>query len=302
LCELAASSPVAFQGQRDLVVERLSIDASGTAAVRITDCPGAIVRDLEIRFAGNAGIVIQNSPNAVIERVTLVNAAAPASGPAAAAEIGVHVEDSLGVEIRHVFVTDARSGIQVLGSDDAVIEDFVVHNARSETKTGNDSGGDCLLVQSGANTIVRRFGCTNDPVGVNAHAGIFVDRAPGTRVEDGVANNVISSSDAGVRVHTQEGTGGIVVQSVDVVGGTHACFDIVYGDDVTLVDTGCRNNEGHGWSGSQVVGEIRVQQGRYYNLGLGTQCCGEPFVEFDVVPDQFVARLPPDVAAPCSVF
>jgi hypothetical protein len=299
-CELEPSPPIAFQGEKNLVVERLTIEASATAALRITDCPGAIIRDLEIHFAGNPGIVIENSPGAVVERVALVNAAAPKTGPAALPEIGIHVESSHGIEIRDVTVDDPRSGIQVLGSDDALLEDFRVHNARSEDQTGNDSGGDCVLLQSGSNAIVQRFACTNDPTGVNAHAGIFVDRAPGTRVANGLATNVISASDAGVRVHTQDGTGGVVVESVDVVGGTHACFDIVWGDDVTLIDTGCRNNEGHGWSVTQMIGEVRVQMGRYYNLGEGELCCGEMLTEFDVAPDQFVPRLPPDVAPPCS--
>ena len=301
-CTLEPSTPVAFDGESNLVVERLTIDAQSQAGVRITDCPGVIVRDLEVRFAGNAGIAIYGSADATIERVRLVNTAAPEEGAAAASEIAIHVEDSPGVQIRHVLVDDARSGIQVLGSDNAIIEDFVVHNARGELDTGNDSGGDCALVQNSATAIVRRFGCLNDPQGVNAHAGIFIDRSPGALVEEGVANNVISGSDAGVRVHTQDGTGGVTIQYVDVVGGTHACYDSVYSDDVTFFDTGCRNNSGYGWAASQVVGEVRVQQGRYYNLGQGEQCCGDVFTEFDAAPDQFAARLPPDVAAPCSVF
>ncbi len=301
-CTLEPSSPVAFEGQSDLVVERLTIDAQSQAAVRITDCPGAIVRDLEIRFAGNAGIVVRSSADATIERVHLVNTAAPKTGAAAPSEIPIHVEDSPGIEIRDVLADDARSGIQVLRSDNAIVEDFVVHNARGDTENADDSGGDCVLVQESTTAIVRRFGCLNDPRGVNAHAGIFVDRSQGALVEEGVANHVISGSGAGVRVHTQDGTGGVRVQYVDVVGGTHACFDVVYGDDVTLFDTGCRNNAGYGWAASQVIGEIRVQQGRYYNLGQGAQCCGDAFAEFDVAPDQFAARLPPDVAAPCSDF
>ncbi len=302
-CVLQPSMPLAFDGESDLIVEQLSIDARATGALRIRNSPGAVVRDLEVKFSGNAGLVIEDSPGVVVERIHLINAGVSGSGAAAAGEVAVRVERSSGIQIRHVFARDPRSGIVVIDSDDVVIEDIVVQNSRGEINTdgeGSDEGGDCVLLQRCDGAAVRRFGCTNEPDGFEGHAGVFVDRSSHVVVEEGIASEFTQQSGVGVRVHTTDETStDVLIRAVHVVGGTHACFDILGGREVTLEDTGCRNNEGTAWLGSfEIEGPMRAVGGRYYEVGeVVTEGA---FVDFCACEDQFVPRLPPDVRAPCS--
>ncbi len=304
-CALVPSEPQTYSGENALEVAELDITAEGVPALRIEGSPGALVRDLEISFSGSAGIVVVDSPGTIIERVQLRNAGAPKTGHAALSEIGIRVERSEGVVIRDVYVEDARSGVVVIDSDDAVLEQIWVQDARGEitsTGRGSDEGGDCVLLQTSTDVRISGFGCTNTPDGFEPHAGIFVDRCTGAVVEEGIAENIDQGSGAGVRVHTNDETSNnVVVRDVDVVGGSHACYDTVEGRDVTFENTGCRNHDGNAWMESFVTpGPLRVIGGRYYNVA-NVSCCDEAeFTEFDAVLDQFVPRLPPAVVTPCG--
>lgn len=304
-CTLQPGEPQSVVDTAAVEIAEQLIEARALPAVRVENSPGAIIRDLEVTFSGSAGIVVLDSPGVVIERVRLHNAGAPEDGPAALSEIAIRVERSDGAQIRDVFVEDARSGVVLIDSDDATLERIWVDDVRGDVNTdgqGSDDGGDCVLLQTSERVELTGMGCTNAPNGFQPHAGVFVDRCTDVVVEDGVAENIDQQSGAGVRIHTLgETSRRITIRDFDVLGGTHACYDTLGGLEVTLENTGCRNQEGRGWTISQFAGgPLRVISGRYYNVGT-LQCCEEDFEEFDVALDQFVPRLPPSVRPPCDL-
>ena len=170
----------------------------------------------------------------------------------------------------------------------------MIENARGQEP---DIGGDGLLVHDSEDVLVERFACLNDDSLGVAHAGIFIESCIDAVVREGVVTDVYHQSGAGVRVHTHEGGHHVMVQSVDVVRGSHSCFNIVGGNEVDLVDTGCRNMDDNGWVAFMVDGATRVTQGRHYNVE--TLQSGN-FEIFEVMPDQFTARTPPVVVEPCG--
>ncbi|MEM6294881.1 MAG: right-handed parallel beta-helix repeat-containing protein [Myxococcota bacterium] len=303
-CVLEPTRPITHTDVMGPEVAEASITASTVPAVRIDNSPDAFLHDLDITFAGTTAIVIEDSPGARIQRVRLHNVGAADRGPAAVGEFGIRIERSDGVLIEDVYVEDARTGVAVLDSSDITIERVWVVNARGDVNSdgkGSDDGGDCILLQTTEDATVREWGCTNTPSGFEAHAGVFVDRSSNVLVEGGIADEISQASGAGVRIHTTTPRSGFVtVRDVDVVGGRHSCFDTLGGREVTFENTGCRNHPGIAWLGSfDIEGPMRVIGGRYYNVNE-TSCCEGDFVEFDVVEDQFVPRLPPSVAAPCT--
>ncbi|MBV1857615.1 MAG: right-handed parallel beta-helix repeat-containing protein, partial [Nannocystaceae bacterium] len=269
-CQLQPASADSWSDTPGIEVSEATITTRGVPAVRIDNSPGAVVRDLEITFEGTAGIVITDSPNVTIERIRLINAGAPKSGPASLSEVGIVLQRSSGGVIRDIFIEDARSGVVVLESDDTTLERIWVNDVRGEVNTdgiGSDEGGDCILLQSSQRVTVSGMGCTNEPDGFEPHAGVFVDRCTDVVVQDGIAENIDQQSGAGVRVHTLGKTSErITIRDFDVVGGTHACYDTLGALDVTFENTGCRNQQGVAWTESQFAGgPLRVVGGRYYN-------------------------------------
>lgn len=305
-CTLAPADPSSWSDEAQLEVAEQTIVSADIPALRIEDSPNAVVRDLDITFEGSAGIVITDSPGVTIERIRLHNAGAPESGPASLSEIAIRVERSNGAVIRDVFVEDARSGVVVIDSDDATLERIWVNDVRGEVNSngkGSDEGGDCVLLQTSARVTLTGMGCTNEPDGFEPHAGVFVDRCADTVVEDGIAENIDQGSGAGVRVHTiSEDERGITVRDFDVVGGSHACYDVYGGLDVTLENTGCRNHDGTAWASYMFGGgPYRVIGGRYYNVERLQSLDTSVYDVFDVMLDQFVPRLPPAVRPPCDL-
>ena len=306
-CTLDALEPQAIADSPTAEIAEATIVSRSLPAVRIENSPGAIVRDLDVTFAGSAGIVIADSPGVVIERIRLHNAGAVEGMPAALGEIAILVERSEGAQIRDIFVEDARSGVVVIDSDDVVLERIWVDDVRGDVNSdgeGSDDGGDCVLLQTSDRVELTGIGCTNEPMGFEPHAGVFVDRCNDVVIEDGIAENIDQQSGAGVRIHTLgDDSRRITVRDFDVVGGTHACFDTLGGLEVTLENTGCRNQAGWGWVTSQFAGgPLRVVGGRYYNVSTNLSCCNDDHFEtFDVAQDQFVPRLPPAVRPPCDV-
>lgn len=305
-CSLEPADPVTVVNAPGAEVAEATITTRALPAIRIESSANAIVRDLEITYAGSAGIVVSDSPGVVIERIRLHNAGAPEDGPAALSEIAIRVERSEGAQIRDIFVEDPRSGVVVIDSDDVLLERIWVDDVRGDVNSdgmGSDDGGDCVLLQTSERVELIGVGCTNEPNGFEPHAGVFVDRCTDVVIEDGVAENIDQQSGAGIRIHTLgEDSRRITVRDFDTVGGSHACYDTLGGLEVTLENTGCRNQSGTGWATSQFAGgPLRVVGGRYYNVG-SLQCCNEAnFAEFDVMQDQFVPRLPPAVVPPCEL-
>jgi hypothetical protein len=297
-CTLDPLEPVAITDGTDIEVAEGTLVSRSLPAIRIEGSPNAVVRDLDVTFSGSAGIVISDSPGVVIERIRLHNAGAVEGMPAALGEIAILIERSEGAQIRDIFVEDARSGVVVIDSDDVVLERIWVDDVRGDVNTdgkGSDDGGDCVLLQTS-----ERIELT----GIEPHAGVFVDRCTDVVIEDGIAENIDQQSGAGVRIHTLgDDSRRITVRDFDVVGGTHACFDTLGGLEVTLENTGCRNQAGRGWVTSQFAGgPLRVVAGRYYNVSTALSCCNDDHFEtFDVALDQFVPRLPPAVRPPCDL-
>lgn len=310
-CVLVDSDPLIITEDPGGPIERLRIESSGAPAIWIQGVPNVHIRDVEIHFAGGPGIRVDGGSGVHIERVLLVNTGLGGSGHAGVADYGIRVFDSPDTTINDVRVLDPWTGIQVTNSDRLEVRDFVIENARGLDET--DEGGQGLLVQQSQDVLVESFACFNDPNLGTAHAGIFIDRCTDAVVREGVVTDVNHRRGAGVRVHTNGGGQNVTVQGVDVVRGCHSCFNIVGGNEVDLVDTGCRNMMGcfevtddglvkrnnHGWVTHMPVGMLtRVTQGRHYNVfslksGLG-------FESFEVMPDQFTPRLPPVVVEPCG--
>lgn len=306
VCTLEPSEAITIIEDADALVAEAEIVTQGLPGVRVQQSPGVVVRDLDVTFSGSAGIVITDSPNATIERIRLHNAGAPKDGIAATSEIAIRVERSNGIQIRDIFVEDARSGVVVIDSEDVTLERIWVDDVRGDINTdgkGDDIGGDCVKLETSTRVELIGLGCTNDPSGFEPHAGVFVDRSSDVLVQDGIAENIDQQSGAGVRVHTNDGMSqGVVIRDFDTVGGTHACFEAVEGVDVLFENTGCRNQQGIGWlSSPPISGPVRAVGGRYYNVFEAVQCCSnEAFTEFDAAEDQFEPRLPPAVRPPCD--